>query len=161
MKDHKAQVLFATDIAARGMDLEEIDWVINYDLPKTTDYYVHRCGRTGRMGRSGFIFNFVSLKDKAIIQKINRSVAGNGELTIESHGLTKLKAKQTRKPKPLTEQERAVIKKSQNKASRRGRGRTISQLEGENLKRELVMKTLKRNAKPPKRNVKLADRVKL
>ena len=136
MKEYKAQVLFATDIAARGMDLEDISWVINYDLPKTTDYYVHRCGRTARMGKEGFVFNFVSTKDKAIIQKINRSIEQNRELRIESHGLSKLKAKSSVKAKKLTEEEKDFIKKSRESASRRGKGRTINRVEGERLKRE-------------------------
>lgn len=136
MKDQKAQVLFATDIAARGMDLEDISWVINYDLPKTTDYYVHRCGRTGRMGKSGFIFNFVSPKDKDIIAKINRTVSDSGELKIDSHGISRLKAKSKVKPVKLTEEEKTHIKKSKQVASRRGKGRTLNRLEGEALKKQ-------------------------
>ena len=136
MKDYKAQVLFATDIAARGMDLEDISWVINYDLPKTTDYYVHRCGRTGRMGTSGFIFNFVSQKDKAMIQKINRSVEEKGELKIESHGLQRLKTSSSAKPKKISEEEKTRLKKAKQRASRRGAGRALNKLEGEVLKKE-------------------------
>ncbi|MGE4352596.1 MAG: DEAD/DEAH box helicase [Oscillospiraceae bacterium] len=52
-KRGKTSVLVATDIAARGIDVPDIDYVINYDVPQTTEYYIHRIGRTGRAGKSG------------------------------------------------------------------------------------------------------------
>ncbi len=52
-KAGKTQILVATDVAARGIDVQDIDYVFNYDLPKIPEYYVHRIGRTGRAGRSG------------------------------------------------------------------------------------------------------------
>lgn len=52
-KSGKIKVLIATDIAARGIDVSDIDYVINYDVPDNTEYYVHRIGRTGRAGKSG------------------------------------------------------------------------------------------------------------
>ncbi len=52
-KQGKITVLVATDVAARGIDVNDVDYVINYDIPKTSDYYVHRIGRTGRAGRTG------------------------------------------------------------------------------------------------------------
>ncbi len=52
-KQGKTMVLVATDVAARGIDVNDVDYVINYDIPKTSDYYVHRIGRTGRAGRTG------------------------------------------------------------------------------------------------------------
>lgn len=136
LKDYKVQVLFATDLAARGIDLEDISWVINYDLPKTTDYYLHRCGRTGRMGRSGFVFNFVSLKDKQIIARINKAVSENSELKIDSAGLNRLKARKLQHRKVLTPEEKALKIKAEKSASRRGAGRAISRGESERLKKE-------------------------
>ncbi len=52
-KQGKTNILVATDVAARGIDVNDVDYVINYDIPKTSDYYVHRIGRTGRAGRTG------------------------------------------------------------------------------------------------------------
>src|SRR5699024_4557036 len=57
-KQHKTRVLVATDIAARGIDIEELSHVINYDIPEVPETYVHRIGRTGRAGMSGIAFSF-------------------------------------------------------------------------------------------------------
>ncbi len=57
------EILVATDVAARGIDVEGIEAVFNYDLPQDTDYYVHRIGRTGRAGKSGKAFSFIVGKD--------------------------------------------------------------------------------------------------
>ncbi|MFW6264733.1 MAG: DEAD/DEAH box helicase [Bacillota bacterium] len=62
-KNGIAEILIATDVAARGIDIDDIELVINYDLPQDTDYYVHRIGRTGRAGRSGRAITFVVGKD--------------------------------------------------------------------------------------------------
>ena len=59
-KANELQVLVATDIAARGIDIQHLPAVVNYDLPRSTDDYVHRIGRTGRAGRSGVAVSFVS-----------------------------------------------------------------------------------------------------
>lgn len=57
------EILVATDVAARGIDVEDIEVVFNYDVPQDTDYYVHRIGRTGRAGKSGKAFTFIVGKD--------------------------------------------------------------------------------------------------
>ena len=59
-KDHKLPLLVATDVAARGLDIEHVTHVINYDLPNNTEIYVHRIGRTGRVGRTGRAITFVT-----------------------------------------------------------------------------------------------------
>ena len=59
-KDHKVQILVATDVAARGLDIPNVSHVINYDIPKTHDDYVHRIGRTGRGGKTGKALTFVN-----------------------------------------------------------------------------------------------------
>jgi superfamily II DNA/RNA helicase len=58
-KNKKINVLFCTDIASRGLHVEDIDCVINYDLPRSTDDYIHRIGRTGRAGKSGMAISFL------------------------------------------------------------------------------------------------------
>lgn len=56
-------ILVATDVAARGLDVDDVDLVINYDMPQDEEYYVHRIGRTARAGRSGAAFSFVAGRD--------------------------------------------------------------------------------------------------
>ena len=66
------QVLVATDVAARGIDVDDIDMVFNYDVPENLEYYVHRIGRTGRAGREGVAYNFVTRADRRKIKDIQR-----------------------------------------------------------------------------------------
>lgn len=65
-------ILIATDIAARGLDVENVDMVINYDLPQQNDYYVHRIGRTARAGKKGISFTFVTERDAHKLPEIER-----------------------------------------------------------------------------------------
>ncbi len=70
-------VLVATDIAARGIDVDGISHVINFDVPDTAEAYIHRTGRTGRACRSGAALTFVTPADAKIIQAIQRTLAKN------------------------------------------------------------------------------------
>lgn len=65
-------ILIATDVAARGIDVDNVEIVINYDIPQDIEYYVHRIGRTGRAGKKGRSFTFVSGKEIYQIQEIER-----------------------------------------------------------------------------------------
>lgn len=69
-KDHKVNILVATDVAARGLDIENVDLVINYELPDDSENYVHRIGRTGRAGREGLAFSVVSEKDVSALERL-------------------------------------------------------------------------------------------
>ncbi len=66
------QILVATDIAARGIDVASISHVINYDMPDTTDAYTHRIGRTGRAAKTGDAFTFVTREDEPLVRSIER-----------------------------------------------------------------------------------------
>jgi ATP-dependent RNA helicase RhlE len=66
------RILVATDIAARGIDVTQISHVINYDIPDTTDAYIHRIGRTGRASRSGAAYTLVTADDRDMIRNIER-----------------------------------------------------------------------------------------
>lgn len=68
----KTEILIATDVAARGIDVDDVDIVFNYDLPQDEEYYVHRIGRTGRAGRSGLAFSFVTGKEVYKLKDIER-----------------------------------------------------------------------------------------
>ena len=59
-KDHQLTLLLATDLVARGIDIEHLECVINYDLPRDVETYTHRAGRTGRMGRDGYVVTFIN-----------------------------------------------------------------------------------------------------
>jgi ATP-dependent RNA helicase RhlE len=83
-RDGKFQILVATDIAARGIDVTQISHVINYDIPSTPEAYIHRIGRTGRATRSGEAFTLVTEEDKIMVRAINRIIGSNVEQRILS-----------------------------------------------------------------------------
>ncbi len=70
------QILVATDIAARGIDVTQVSHVINYDIPNTTDAYIHRIGRTGRAARSGDAYTLVAGEDTDMVRDIERVLGG-------------------------------------------------------------------------------------
>ena len=70
-KSGKEKIVVATDVAARGLDVDGITVVVNYDLPDDTESFVHRIGRTGRMGKKGEAWSLVSKEDRGSIQKIS------------------------------------------------------------------------------------------
>lgn len=71
-KSKQTQVLIATDIAARGIDVDNLEFVINYDLPNVPETYVHRIGRTGRAGNSGLAISFCSEEEKPLFKDIQK-----------------------------------------------------------------------------------------
>src|SRR5690554_86108 len=71
-KSHTTQVLIATDIAARGIDIDQLDLVINYDLPDVAETYVHRIGRTGRAGNKGTALTFCATDEKLMLKDIQK-----------------------------------------------------------------------------------------
>ncbi len=73
LKDGKLDILVATDVAARGLDVERISHVINYDLPIDTESYVHRIGRTGRAGRTGDAISFVTPRERRMLKSIEKA----------------------------------------------------------------------------------------
>lgn len=73
LKDGKLDILVATDVAARGLDVDRISHVLNYDIPYDTESYVHRIGRTGRAGRSGEAILFVTPREKGMLRAIERA----------------------------------------------------------------------------------------
>ena len=89
-RNGKYQILVATDIAARGIDVSKISHVINYDMPDTVDAYTHRIGRTGRATRTGDAFTFVTRPDRAFVwtienvlgEKLERRILENFDYTI-------------------------------------------------------------------------------
>ena len=89
----KTNVLVATDVLARGIDVTEVDYVINYDLPNQPEDYVHRIGRTGRAGETGFAVSFVSPEQKPWLKDIEKLTKQTiPEMELESFDLEEAEA---------------------------------------------------------------------
>lgn len=91
----KLQILVATDIAARGIDIEGITHVFNYDVPHDVDYYIHRIGRTGRAGNEGLSIMFATPEDENWVRRIEHNI----QATITKYTLTgQVKVKSSHRP---------------------------------------------------------------
>ncbi|WP_416776890.1 DEAD/DEAH family ATP-dependent RNA helicase [Xenorhabdus budapestensis] len=74
LKDGRLDILIATDVAARGLDVDRISLVVNYDIPMDAESYVHRIGRTGRAGRAGRALLFVENRERRLLRNIERTM---------------------------------------------------------------------------------------
>ncbi|MDZ4665996.1 MAG: DEAD/DEAH box helicase [Bacteroidota bacterium] len=83
-KNRSIRVLVATDIASRGIDVDKLSHVINYEIPEQAETYVHRIGRTGRAGSSGIALSFCSLEERNFLKDINKLIKSNIEV-VTSH----------------------------------------------------------------------------
>ncbi|NCD11846.1 MAG: DEAD/DEAH box helicase [Epsilonproteobacteria bacterium] len=118
-KEHKIRVLFATDIASRGLDIEAVSCVINFDLPRSSEDYIHRIGRTGRAGKEGLAISFIDHEDKAhfaLIEKrcgmcvVKEQIKGFelvGEAPKKEKGSAPIKGKRKSKKDKLREAQKA------------------------------------------------------
>ena len=95
----KIRVLIATDIAARGIDIDDISHVINYDLPNESESYVHRIGRTARAGTSGVAISFCDDEEKAFLKQIEKLIGKTIEL-IKDHPYHSQKVEEARMLSP-------------------------------------------------------------
>jgi len=122
--EKKAQILVATDVAARGIDIKDLVWVLNYGLPKTAIYYLHRCGRVARGGNKGIVYNLVASHDSKMIAQINDAIKNQKHLNLDVIPEEKMKAKKQ-------EQKKVVSKKMPKTApaARRGSGRRLAKEE--------------------------------
>lgn len=82
-KSGKIQALVATDIAARGIDIEDLNFVVNYELPNEPETYVHRIGRTGRAGKTGTAISFCDFDEKEYLKDIEKLIKKNVEVVGE------------------------------------------------------------------------------
>ncbi|MBF0289103.1 MAG: DEAD/DEAH box helicase [SAR324 cluster bacterium] len=80
LKERKLDIVVATDVAARGLDVERISLVINFDIPQDTEPYVHRIGRTGRAGREGKAISFITPQEKRMLRTIEQATRQTIEL---------------------------------------------------------------------------------
>jgi len=115
-RDGTFQILVATDIAARGIDVTQISHVINYDIPSPPEAYIHRIGRTGRATRSGEAFTLITTDDNDMVRAINRTIGAPierrtladfdynaGSLTPQRRDSPRARGHQTQKSKPTHE----------------------------------------------------------
>jgi superfamily II DNA/RNA helicase len=112
-------VLVCTDIAARGIDIETLNWVLNYDLPFEAVYYIHRAGRVGRNGRKGKVFNYVTSKDLSLIGKINNAIESQSAIKLSPLKENKAPVK---KAKPTNKK---VAKKVAKKSAARKKATSV------------------------------------
>jgi len=107
-KKNEVNILIATDVAARGIDIENVDAVINFDMPNVPETYVHRIGRTGRAGNTGMAYSFCSADEKEYIKTIQQLI--NLQLDIvEDH------------PYPLDPKAKPQVHKKQGSKYKKGR----------------------------------------
>ncbi|WP_455714378.1 DEAD/DEAH box helicase [Anaerosporobacter sp.] len=136
-KDGSIKVLVATDVAARGIDIAELNYVINYDIPDTPEMYIHRIGRTGRAGYSGNAINFCNYDDIDSLRDIEKHIGKMIEevpsqwpmLILEkserkSRNPVALKSVEN-KPKQINMQGKAVVK-SKEKRNGKEKGKTVN-----------------------------------
>ncbi|MFT6285009.1 MAG: superfamily II DNA/RNA helicase [Arenicella sp.] len=138
-KSAKLQVLIATEVAARGLDIQGLDYVVNYNLPYLPEDYVHRIGRTGRAGKEGYAISFVSREEentvarieKLIGSKIKRIVKAGFEVS-NRMSLLKSVAKNTRNSRSNKASETQIshdksspyqVKKSKARATKPNKGK--------------------------------------
>jgi superfamily II DNA/RNA helicase len=138
----KIQFLIATDVAARGLDINDITHVINYDLPKFCEDYVHRIGRTGRAGKEGEAISFCSSADLRNLQRIERYIGQR--LTLQQDNF-----KYTETPGNTRSDAEKFSPENMHEPMRGGRGASNRRFNGD--KREKFDKPHKRFDKPQKR----------
>ena len=102
------RILLATDVAARGLDIDDISHVINFDMPRTADVYVHRIGRTGRAGKKGIAISLVEAHDIDMVGKVERYT----ETALKRRVIDSLRPKHKEaKPSTKTKKPKSVAKK--------------------------------------------------
>ena len=77
-------ILVATDIISRGIDIQQVEIVINFDIPRQTETYIHRIGRSGRFGRKGYTINFVTEREFGQLERIQKYYRTNIETLPEN-----------------------------------------------------------------------------
>lgn len=99
LRNGKIKILVATDVAARGIDLQSITHVINFDLPRNVEDYVHRIGRTGRAGAKGVALSFAERRDTLVVKRIEE-FTGHAMNVAEIAGLEPRKTRSSQAPRP-------------------------------------------------------------
>ena len=130
-------VLVATDIVARGVDIADLRWVLNFDLPFEAVYYVHRCGRVGRNSKDGFVYNLVCPQDSSIVSRINAAISAQTALKLS---LVDEKRFKVQKRSEVKEKEETLLDKKKKKLA--------------DLKEKIDLKNKKKARATPLKHVK-------
>jgi len=141
------KVLIATDVAARGLDVDGLDLVINYDLPRSGDEYVHRIGRTGRAGEAGLAISFVTHGDWNLMSSIERYL----KLRFERRHLPGLKASYSGPKKLKASGKAAGVKKKKTEGKKDGKAKPKAKAKPERRPGALVPTSADGFAPPRKR----------
>ncbi len=125
-KDGKLNILIATDIAARGIDVEDLSLVVNYDLPNIPETYVHRIGRTGRAKASGIALSFCNVEEKAYLKDIQKLI--NQEIpVITEHPFVDDEIEAAPIPKGPSKNQKKKIKRHSSQKPRDGETKNTNQ----------------------------------
>ena len=125
-KSGEIKILLATDVAARGIDVEDISHVINFDMPRTSDVYLHRIGRTGRAGAKGTAISIVEAHDFAMLSRIARYIKEVIKPRVIEELRPKHKAPSIKKPKKSRIAKAKKAAKKSGKPKKKGRGKNIA-----------------------------------
>lgn len=127
-KKRNVRVLVATDIAARGIDIEELSHVFNFDIPEVPETYVHRIGRTGRAGQTGTAISFCEINEEADLKTIEKTI-GKTIPAVEGH------------PYPM--QETTAVSKAELQRQRRERAAAYAERDRQAKQRKMGEKSMK------------------
>lgn len=129
-RKHQLKLLLTTDVAARGLDLPKLPAVVNFELPTTTDGYIHRTGRTGRQGEPGLVVN---LGDDHDFRDLKKLLAGTTiklvPLTIEERQLTETSSQKPGERRPVARQVSQAVQTRQHQSDQPVKKRRVSSLE--------------------------------
>lgn len=130
-RDGQLRVLVATDIAARGLDIENISHVINYDLPNIPESYVHRIGRTARAGADGTAFSFCAAEERSFLQDIEKLIRMKIEVAEHDYHSEQAKNAAGDDAKPAPGKQRGRKRQKTNPDSPGNRGEKKSRIKGQ------------------------------
>ncbi len=169
-KDRTTRVLVATDIAARGIDIDDLALVINYEIPNISETYVHRIGRTGRAGASGKAISFCDAEERAYIKDIHKLI-GLEIPVVEDHPYPALQLRFERKPKEKQQNGRSQNLNRRHQPSRskattssntlnEKEDRFSKNVNNNGVKREerIAPKTIRQQSSPPRKEERSPSR---
>ena len=138
-KEGRCRVLVATDIAARGIDIEELSHVVNFDIPEVPETYVHRIGRTGRAGLDGTAISFCTADEREDFEHILRLTKGNIE-TVKDHPFPQQQTEPTPKEELARQKESRRLAAQERRRQRNARQEQAAQ-KGQTAQKEQAAQT--------------------
>lgn len=145
-REAKLQILVTTDIAARGLDIEGVTHVFNYDLPRDTESYIHRIGRTGRAGKEGVAITFVNARQYTQLRRIEAGIKNHIEKDVSGRSLAS-RLKREKREKEMAAKKAAVEKEESKKAKSRYANRKGAEHRGRNNRSRRTRDKVKNNSR--------------